>query len=628
MSISPRFLVALALAAFWQTAGAAVPPPEKLLPKDTVMVVAAPDWAKAAHFWNNAPYARFWQDASLKPFKDKFLDKFTTGVITPLEQNLGIKFSDYQGLAQGQVTFALVPVTPNDKSSSRLAGILLMDTKDHAGQLKTSLALAVKKWTDAGKPIKTQKIRETEFTTLIISPDDLSLKKILPGAKAAEPPDDSPAKTPAHNLELTVGQSDSLLLVSDSTEVIEKVLSRQAGGMVPPLEESPVFQADYGARLRESPFYFWLSAKTLVEMITKVPAGADDDAAASAARINSILSATGLANLTSISLSYQNFPEGTFAQFFLAVPEEKRPALLKIFTADAKDSGPPSFVPADAVKYWRWRLNIPRSWKTLNTMLNDLVPPQYMAPVKALFATAGKDKDEHYDLGAELLDNLGDDILGYEKAPKATQLADLKSPPALYLVGSPNPDKLATALKVFLAIPFQGAPIKDREFLGRKIYTAAPAASGNATPSGVSFSASGGYLALSGDASMLEEYLRSSDSKTKALMDLPGLADAAQKVGGMGTGLFGFENENQSVRPVFDVLRKRALTVQDFVGVPLPPSALTDQVESLLQWMDFTLLPPFDAVSKYFYFSVYAGSFTSDGFALKMYMPTPPQLRQ
>jgi hypothetical protein len=628
MSISLRSLVPLALAGFCLRSGAAVSPAEKLLPKDTVLVLTAPDWAKARFFWTNTPYARLWQDPSLKPFKDKFLDNFTNSVIKPLEQNLGIKFSDYDGLAQGQVTFALVQVTPKDKSDSHLAGILLMDTKDHAGQLKTSLAQVFKKWADAGKPMKPQKIRETDFTTLILSPDDLSLKKIFPGVKPAEPPDDSATKPPSRNLELTVGQSDSLLLISDSIDAIDKVLSRQAGGMVPPLEESPAFQADYGPRLRGSPFYLWLSAKSLVEMITKPPVGADDDATASAARMDTFFSATGLASLTSASLSYQSFPEGTFAQFFLAVPEEKRPALLKIIAADAKDSAPPSFVPSDAVKFWRWRLNMARSWKALETMLNDLLPAGVMAQLNAVFQMAGKDKDEHYDLKAELLDNLGDDIIGYEKAPKATKLADLKSAPALYLLGSPNADKLAAALKVLLAIPFQGAPIKDREFLGRKIYTAAPPAAGGAQAAGVSFSASGGYLAISGDAGILEEYLRSSESKPKALMETQGLADAAQKVGGMGTGLFGFENENQSMRPVFDVIRKHPLTVQDFLSVPLPPTALGDQMESLLQWADFTLLPPFDAVSKYFYFSVYAGGFSPDGFALKMYMPTPPQLRQ
>jgi hypothetical protein len=638
MSLSPRLLLPLALAAFGLRAGGAVPPPEKLLPKDTVLVATAPDWEKAAQFWNNAPYAKLWQDPAMKPFKDKFFDKFDTGVIKPLEQSLGIKFSDFQGLAQGQVTYALLPIVSKDNPDKRMSVILLMDTKDHAGQLKSNLADVIKKWADAGKPMKAQKIRGADFTTLMVSPGDLGLKKIFPNLTPAEPPGDATEKAPGKNFGITVGQSDSLLMVSDSTEAIDKVLSRQAEGMTPPLEDSPVFQADYRARLRESPFYVWVNAKPLIDILTKAPAGADDAKAPAPAEddgtsnpfsAKKVLSATGLANLNSASISYQSSPEGTSMQFFLAVEQEKRPALLKIFAAEAKDSGPPSFVPADAVKFFRWRLNMARSWKELEAMLTDLLPAQAMASVNMMFSMAGKDKDEHYDLKSELLNNLGDDIISYEKAPKGNTMADLKSAPSIFLLASPNPEKLAAAVKVLLSIMPMGAPIKDREFLGRKIYTFAPPATGSApASSGVSFSASGGYLAISGEASLLEEYLRSSDGTTKALADLPGLADAAQKVGGLATGLFGFENENLSVRPVFEVIRKQPLSLQDFLGMPLPPWLGGDQVEALRQWADFSLLPPFDTLSKYFYFSIYSGSFSSDGFAFKVFMPRPPQLRQ
>jgi hypothetical protein len=39
-----------------------------------------------------------------------------------------------------------------------------------------------------------------------------------------------------------------------------------------------------------------------------------------------------------------------------------------------------------------------RSWKSLESMLNDLVPAAVMAQFNAVFQMAGKDKDEHYDL--------------------------------------------------------------------------------------------------------------------------------------------------------------------------------------------------------------------------------------
>jgi hypothetical protein len=539
-------------------------------------------------------------------------------------------------MAQGQVTYAVVPINSKINPDKHASIILLMDTKDHAGQLKSNLAQIIKKWADAGKPMKAEKIRETDFTTLMVSPGDLTLKKIFPAVAPDEPPAADAAKTPGKNFELTLGQSDSLLLISDSTEAIDKVLSRQSEGISPPLEDSAAFQADFGPRLRESPFYVWMNAKALVDLLSQAPAAAEvnkppaegDDAPPSPFSMKNILAATGLANLTSLSVSYQVSPEGDSTQLFLAVPADKRPALLKIFAADAKDSSPPSFVPADAVKFFRWRLNMARSWKEIEAMVNGIIPAQYMATLTTVFQMAGKDKDEHYDLKSELLNNLGDDIISYEKAPKANTMADLRAAPSLFLLASPNPEKLAAALKVLLAIPFQGAPIKDREFLGRKIYTATPPATGNGpTPAGVSFSANGGYIAISGEASMLEEYLRSSEGTTKALAAQPGLADAAQKVGGMGTGLFGYQNENQSMRPFFDVIRKQPLSLQDFIGVPLPPSVGGDQMDTIRQWADVTLLPPFDAIAKYFYFSVYAGTFSPEGFSLKVFMPTPPQLR-
>jgi hypothetical protein len=39
-------------------------------------------------------------------------------------------------------------------------------------------------------------------------------------------------------------------------------------------------------------------------------------------------------------------------------------------------------------------------------------------------------------------------------------------------------------------------------------------------------------------------------------------------------------------------------------------------------------LPPFDQISKYFYFDVYAVSVSPDGLTFKMYIPVPPGMRK
>jgi hypothetical protein len=48
----------------------------------------------------------------------------------------------------------------------------------------------------------------------------------------------------------------------------------------------------------------------------------------------------------------------------------------------------------------------------------------------------------------------------------------------------------------------------------------------------------------------------------------------------------------------------------------------------LKDWVDFSLLPPFEKIAKYFHFSVSSGSFTADGFSYKAFTPTPPQLKK
>ncbi|MGA2751242.1 MAG: hypothetical protein ABSG59_20935 [Verrucomicrobiota bacterium] len=625
-----RIILTLALAGLFLQAHSAILPPEKILPKDTVLVVCAPDWVKAWAFMTNTPYGRLWQDPALKPFKDKFIDHATTDLITPMEHNLGIKFSDYQGLAQGQVTYALLPAGPHDDPDHHFAQILLIDSRDHAAQLKSSLAAVIKKWADAGKPMKSRKIREQDFSTLVLTPEDLSWSKIFQTAKPAGAAAEADAKREAKNLEITIGQVDSLLVACNSPDAIERILSRQAGGLVPALEELPAFQGDFGSRLRNSPVYAWVNVKALREVLSKVPPGSDDDTGGGLAKFNTYFTATGLDNVTSASFSYQNSPDGVGAQLFIGAPEDKRAGLLKAFTAEAKDSSAPAFVPADAVKFWRWRLNIPHSWATIESMLNEL-NPQMVSVLNTVLQHAGKDKDEHYDLKSELLASLGDDVISYEKVPKATSLADLKSAPSIFLIGSPDPDRLTAALKVAFGVMAQASGgVKDREFLGRKIYFIPAPGSDSAASPVLSFAGSGGYVAISGDIGLLEEYLRSNDTKAKALMETAGLGEAAQKAGGLGTGWFGYENQNQNMRPVFDVLRKQSLTLSDLIGAPLPSifsSLSPEQIAKFRDWLDFSLLPPFDSVSKYLYYSVYAGGFSADGFTLKIFAPTPPQLR-
>ena len=181
----------------------------------------------------------------MKPFRDKFTAKFTSAFLAPVEKELGIKLADYASLLQGQVTFALTQNGWEGKPDQKPGFLLLIDTKTNSMLLTTNLATLRKQWVDGGKQIKTSKIRDVEFTTLIFTSDELSksIGKIFPNSDAAkndpnanaETLEDPKPKTKTEKIEWLLGQSDSLLIVGSSAKDIEKVMILQSGGPVPPL---------------------------------------------------------------------------------------------------------------------------------------------------------------------------------------------------------------------------------------------------------------------------------------------------------------------------------------------------------------------------------------------------------
>jgi hypothetical protein len=300
---------------------------------------------------------------------------------------------------------------------------------------------------------------------------------------------------------------------------------------------------------------------------------------------------------------------------------------LQVLTTEAKDSGPPPFVPADAVKFSRVRLDLPKSWRLLESTLNKIYP-SVTQTFNYFLEMAGKAKDEKYDLRAELLGNLGDDIINYERNPVNTTLGDLREAPEIYLVGSPSPFKLASAVKVALGLLTTADKITDREFLGRRIYSAAlPPTLGGRT---WHFAASGGYVALTSDVAMLEEFLRSSDGDKPGLSQTPGLAEAAQKAGGgMSAGIFAFSNDKESARTLLETLRKETISGPDLLGLlglemRMNKISTVEEASQFKDWCDFSLLPPVDALTKYFNYSVWVGGFTPDGFTLNSFTPALP----
>ena len=605
---------------------AAVPPAENLLPSDTLAFFCIPDCAAARVAAKTSPAWMFWDDQTMKPFRDKFAAKWNEQYIAPLERDLGIKVSDFTDLPQGQLTFASTANGSNGHNDDSSGLLMLLDAKGRSDSLKTNLAALTKKWADAGRALRTEKIHGLVFTVVPLSSNDFA--GILPKKTPVQELGKEPPK-PEKPGEIYITQFESLLVMGNSPKVVEPVAAHLTGGSAPAIADNALFAADKLSQFRDNPKYYgWFNGKGVFDMLSQTPASDESDdlppSPLSGLTAAKTLGTLGLSGIKSASFALHETREGTMLTLHAAAPESERAGLLKILALTPKDASVPPFVPADAVKFTRFRLDGKQTWAEIQKTVAAL-SPSGQASLNAIINVAnslGQQKNPGFDIRNDLFGNLNDDIITYQKPVGGDTLAEMSTAPTIFLIAVSNPDAAINAVKTLVGMSNpQDSAEPPREFLGRKIHSIAlrpgPATAGGVPQHRTLYaSSSGGYIALSTDSSIVEEFLRNADGKNKPLRENTGLVNAMQHLGGAGGGLFGYENQRETMRVTFKALKTTAAA--DAALKSLPPA--------FRSWVDFSLLPDFDVVSKYFYLSTFAGSANSEGLTFKYFTPRPPQL--
>lgn len=599
------------LAAALFAVAAPAPAPEKLLPDDTLAFVTVPEAAKLKSFFETSPTMAITRDPAMKPFQDNLWNTLRTNAIIPLEKALLIKADDYSGLLQGQVTFAVVMGDWKGDDDTEPALLVAVDARDKAGQLKETLAKLKKSWTDAGRTLRTDKIRDVEFMTWTTTEKEIAALFPKSDDEDSDEDADKPKKADK-KVEISIGQSDSLLLIGTQTRTLERVLVRQAGGSVPSVSEMPAYQVPQAKLFRDAQVFGWANPQPVLKLgLEHAPKGGPISP-------KLIVDTLGLPGLKSASFAVKADDNGSLVDFFLGQPVAERKGLLSLLTVESKSAEAPSFVPVDALSAIRYRLDLAKFWTGLEKLVADLNPAA-KTTLNMVLDNAGKAADPNFDIRKELFANLGDDIVVYDKVPAEITLETAAKQRSLVLIGSPAPERLANGIKVLIETLAAPGMVKDREFLGRKVYKVAGPGG-----DGVEFVASSGYLAVSPDSAVLEEFLRSGDGKGKPLRELDGLTAAAEKVGGIGNGLFGYQNTREQNRMGAALSKLWAEDAEDPSMTPIG-MVLGPKIGAML---DYRLYPPFEKIAKYFGFTVFGGEVGPDGYRLRIYSPTPAGARQ
>ncbi|HEY2330004.1 MAG TPA: hypothetical protein VGI63_09360, partial [Verrucomicrobiae bacterium] len=415
---------------------AAIGPAENLLPSDTLAFFTVPDCNILRAALKTSPQAMFWNDPAMKPFHDKFMAKLTEKFVTPLEADLGIKVADFLSLPQGQLTLGVTVNGSNGHDDVPPGFILLLDTKEQSGLLKTNLAALTKKWTDGGRALRTEKIHGLAFTVVPLSSNDFAA--IFP--KKTPVSEIGKDAKPAAATEIYFTQYQSMLVAGNSAKAVDAVAAHLTGGSVPAVADDATFAADKLSQFRIAPTYYgWFNgAKFFGMLMASGDDPADSDAPSMMPKFTAakILGATGLGGLKSASFALREQADGSFLALHLTAPETSRNGLLKILALPNKGASIPAFVPDNVVKFTRVRLDGQQTWTELQKIVSG-ISPQYLSSLNSVIDmanTMAQAKNPAFDLRTYLFGNLGDDLVIYQKPPVGDTMTAFANPPALYLL--------------------------------------------------------------------------------------------------------------------------------------------------------------------------------------------------
>ena len=569
---------------------------ESLLPAETVLVMAAPNYASAKKHFKGGASARFWDSAEFKPFRKKLVNGFEENLLVRIEEELAIDFEAFEEMASGPVALAVVP---GQAAGEEPALLLLLDAGRKSFALRRTLSRMERDWKKADRKVSETEIGGVDFTTL---------------------------SEPKGNRQMHVGRVGAQLIIGTKPAQIEGVLVRLNGKGDGTLADNEAFAASHRALLKEADFYVWANpSAVLPQLLDNLPDGAE-----LGIDFGEVVSALGIKGLGTFAMAYSERPSGAHYELFIGLPKAKRKGLFGLLETKRADASPPPFVPANVGGFLRWRLDMDAAWKNLDKLLLEL-SPDVANMVEFTVGLLGKDKDANFDFRKSFLKNFGDDLILYQMPPKGTALNGIGAGPIVVLVKSPNPDELIKgigAVPGILPPPLNETAMLPRRLGDHTVYSFELAefpdpSTGELVKMELLLAARDGYMAVATDTDLLQIFLDGKTSGSLAKRD--GLATAAASVGGMDSGIFGYQNDRNMVLNTMDTLRDNADQF-DMILSMIPTDGFGEV--SLSEWLDFSLLPTGSKIAKYFDFTVYGAETNDRGISLKMFSPRPATLKR
>jgi hypothetical protein len=544
------------------TAAADKVPGERLLPPNVLGYLSIPSVPKLKERCGNSllgqirkdeELADFWSDVEAK------LDRFSTEA----EAKTGVNLRELLTIPSGQLTVAFVQPSGGDPGP-----VAILDFGENEETVNTLLDKAAEALADRGAERTVQDFEDTQIVVYTMGDDDLDVD--LDGEQEER---DEPAQQEKRR-QVTYFVKDSTIVVSSEVTILESVLARWDGEHGQTFADNEVYNYIV-KRCREedtdSLVIWYVDPIGLLTTVIKSAGQGNFQAQ----MVLSVLPALGIGNLKAIGggldMATEQFDSISRSMMYIESPTS---GLLNIFRFPAIQQAPPKWISADVASYFQANWAVGDAYSAVEVLVDTFRGPGSFAEIIDQIANAEDGPNVH--LKKDLIDQLTGELHVVSDVDEEEPLGTGRFLVALDTKNADNMKALLAAVAKFPAFPET-----SREFRGETLYEFPLGAGGLGNPNAtMALGVVQGHLAITSDVTMIEQMIRA-DADQPALVDSEAYRAIAAQFPEK-TSMVAFKKQDSQMQAAYEMLRSGQLGLEAFI-----------------EGLDFTKLPPFEAIKKY-----------------------------
>jgi hypothetical protein len=569
----------------------ALPKTAKLIPPETMLLVDIDNFSRLRAQFEKTSVYKLYKDPAMAAFVDDFKAKWRDKVQKSDNELVRI-IADADVLPQGRAAVALV-LDEQIKDTNEPPVLFISEWGENAGKVKETVDKIVKRAVEEGAHRKAEEYRGVTITVI----------------------------TAKSSATLSYCFIDDCLIGSMNPDVLKFVIAHIKGAGSPTLADDDDYAATMNAvgPAAEGQIGFYANIKQgLKSMIAEDSSG----------KAKTWISNLGLDNVTSFGFSVDlaGGPGGSSAgKAFLKIDGAKK-GVCKMLEVESAALRMPQFVPASACSVSFVNLNIKKAYNELANILTSF-SPQFAMLLYMPLSPPGPQGEPPLQLKTDVIDHLGSQIIVAQSIDKPVSGLTTTGPTqSLVAVAIDNRGALEKSLSAIHSnMIAPDNPDARRELLGHTIYSVdpsgisplfgpkpkppmqAPLGTGAPAIPKVAFTVTDTHLIFASEPAVERAIRALSSSEAVPLASAKWFTRAKSNIPSV-VGLADLQDSAASGEYFWSAMRESAKTGQSKdsssqIGLGVSSGSVLPQLmfsQGGRDLFDFSLLPEFDAVRKYF----------------------------